>query len=127
MSDKSAAWKLGLRPGKTLLVQHAPAALDELLGAVPDGARVMKTGSGRFPIVLVFVADRAAMVRELERCKPRLETGGALWIAYLKGTSGKATDINRNSIHDYVGTIGLDTVAQIAIDDDWSALRLKVI
>ena len=30
-------------------------------------------------------------------------------------------------VRDYVATIGLDTVSQIAIDDDWSALRLKVV
>jgi len=30
-------------------------------------------------------------------------------------------------IRDHVATIGLDTVAQIAVDADWSALRLKMI
>jgi hypothetical protein len=67
------------------------------------------------------------MVKRLPLCKAKLESGGALWLAYAKGTSPKAADINRDSIHDYVGTVGLDTVAQIAIDADWSALRLKVV
>jgi hypothetical protein len=50
---------------------------------------------------------------------------GVLWIAYAKGTSKKASDINRDTIREYAASIGLDTVAQIAIDGDWSALRLK--
>ena len=48
-------------------------------------------------------------------------------IAYAKGTSAKAADINRDIIREHVATIGLDTVSQIAIDGDWSALRLKVV
>jgi hypothetical protein len=127
MSEKSVTQKLGLKPGKTLLVQHAPAAIDKMLGVVPDGAKVVETGAGRFPLVLVFAKDRAALIKVAARCKVKLEAGGALWVAYAKGTSSKATDINRDSIHEYVATIGLDTVAQIAIDDDWSALRLKAI
>ena len=47
-------------------------------------------------------------------------------ITYHKGTSKTKTDINRDSINTYAQTIGLVGVAMISIDDDWSALRLKV-
>ena len=127
MSEKPVAQKLGLKPGKTLFVSHAPAPVGDLLGDVPDGARVTGSGKGPFPLILLLAKNRAAMVKQLPLCKAKLEAGGALWIAYAKGTSDKATDINRDSIHDHVVTIGLDTVAQIAIDTDWSALRLKVV
>jgi hypothetical protein len=127
MSEKSVAQKLGLKQGKTLFVSHAPAGLGDMLGATPDGARVTETGKGPFPLILLFARDHAAMAKQLPLCKAKLESGGALWLAYAKGTSAKATDINRDSIRDYVVTIGFDTVAQIAIDADWSALRLKVV
>jgi hypothetical protein len=127
MSEKSVAQKLGLKPGRTLLVRHAPAPIGRILGAAPDGAEITETGAGRFPLVLVFAKDRSALIKELPGCKAKLEAGGALWIAYAKGTSSKATDINRDSIREYAITVGLDTVSQIAIDDDWSALRLKVV
>jgi hypothetical protein len=127
MSEKSVAQKLGLKPGRVLLVRHAPAPISRILGAVPDGAEITETGAGRFPLVLVFAKDRSALVKELPGCKAKLEAGGALWIAYAKGTSSRATDINRDSIREYAITMGLDTVSQIAIDDDWSALRLKVV
>jgi hypothetical protein len=127
MSEKSIAQKLGLKPGRILWVRHAPAPIGKILGAVPNGAEITEAGPGRFPLVLVFAKNRAAMVKELPGCKAKLEAGGSLWIAYAKGTSSKATDINRDSIREYVATIGLDTVSQIAIDNDWSALRLKVV
>ena len=127
MSEKSVAQKLGLKTGKTLFVSHAPAPVGNMLGAVPDGAQVTESGKGPFPLILAFAKDHAAMAKQLPPCKAKLEVGGALWLAYGKGGSSKATDINRDSIRDYVATIGLDTVAQIAIDSDWSALRLKVL
>jgi hypothetical protein len=127
MGEKSVAQKLGLKTGRTLLVRHAPAPIGKLLGAVPDGAKITEAGAGPFHLILVFAQDRAALIEELPGCKAKLETGGGLWVAYAKGTSAQATDINRDSIREHVATIGLDTVSQIAIDDDWSALRLKVI
>jgi hypothetical protein len=36
-------------------------------------------------------------------------------------------DINRDSIAAYAATIGLQAVAMISVDEDWSALRLKVV
>ena len=127
MSEKSVAQKLGLKAGQTLFVNQAPAEIGELLGAGSDGAGWTQTGEGPFPLILTFARNRAAMVKDLPACKAKLESGGALWIAYVKGTSAKAADINRDIIREYVATIGLDTVAQIAIDADWSALRLKVV
>ncbi len=127
MSEKSVAQKLGLKPGKKLLVKQQPDDVEALIGALPSGAELVIGGTKPSPLILVFAKDKAALVKALPVCKRQLEPGGALWVAYIKGTSDKKTDINRDSIREYVGNVGLDTVSQIAIDDDWSALRLKVV
>ena len=54
-----------------------------------------------------------------------LAPNGMIWVAYHKGTSPVKTDINRDSIWAYARTIGMDAVAQVSINDDWSAVRLK--
>ena len=59
------------------------------------------------------------------RLKKTLAPGGALWVTYHKGTSKIKTDINRDSINAYAGTLGMQAVAIISVDDDWAALRLK--
>ena len=48
-------------------------------------------------------------------------------VTYYKGTSRVKTDINRDTISAYTHSVGLEGVAMISIDDDWSALRLKPI
>ena len=59
--------------------------------------------------------------------KPSLKPQGLLWVTYPKGTSKMKVDVNRDIIREYSETIGLKTVAQIAIDETWSALRLKIV
>ena len=127
MSETTVAQKLGLKAGKTLLVRQQPDDFAALIGALPFGAELATTGNNPCALILMFAEDKAALAKGLPGCKRQLASGGALWVAYIKGTSTRKTDINRDSIREYVTTIGLDTVSQIAIDDDWSALRLKVV
>jgi hypothetical protein len=127
MGEKTVAQKLGLKAGKKLFIQQQPEEVAALIGALPLGAELVTEGTKPSALILMFARDKAALVKGLPACKRQLEPGGALWVAYIKGTSGKKTDINRDSIREFVGAIGLDTVSQIALDDDWSALRLKVV
>jgi len=46
-------------------------------------------------------------------------------VAYPKLSSSFASDLSRDTIRALAPLYGLDTIGQIAIDDDWSALRLK--
>jgi len=127
MSEKTVAQKLGLKASQKLLVKQPPEQVAALIGALPSGAELITTATKSCALILMFAGDKAALAKGLPACKRQLEPGGALWVAYLKGTSGKKTDINRDSIREFIATIGLDTVSQIALDRDWSALRLKVV
>jgi hypothetical protein len=54
-------------------------------------------------------------------------TGDAvLWIAYPKSTSKRyKCDFNRDTGWAVLGTLGFEPVRQVAIDEDWSALRFR--
>ena len=69
--------------------------------------------------------DTDQLEKFLPEALARLGEKGSLWIAYLKQTASKATDINRDSINAYAGENGVTGVAMISMDSDWSALRLK--
>ena len=127
MSEKTVAQKLSLKTGMTLLVRSPPDGVAASIGALPSGAELIFDTKKPCALILIFARDKAALAKGLRECKRQLTPGGALWVAYIKGTSALKTDINRDSIREYVATIGLDTVSQIAIDDDWSALRLKAV
>jgi hypothetical protein len=113
------AKKLMVRPGSRVAVIGAPPTIDLVLanGAVPSER-------GLADIVLVYTRDRAALDRALPKASARVAEGGALWVAYPKaGQLG--TDLNRDSLARVLQAAGLEPVAQIAVDDVWSALRFK--
>ncbi|HEY4673895.1 MAG TPA: hypothetical protein VIH03_06995 [Nitrososphaerales archaeon] len=55
-----------------------------------------------------------------------LNQNGVLWVTYRKGSSKIKSDINRDSIYEYALSVGLQGVAMIVVDENWSALRMKV-
>jgi hypothetical protein len=56
----------------------------------------------------------------------RLEGDALVWFAYPKGTSKKfRCEFNRDTGWAALGELGLEPVRQVAIDEDWSALRFR--
>jgi hypothetical protein len=54
------------------------------------------------------------------------EGDAVLWFAYPKGTSKRYTcDFNRDTGWSVIRDAGFDSVRQVAIDADWSALRFR--
>ena len=88
-------------------------------------AAIVQEGDGPFDAILMFCMHRKDLEHYLALAKDKLGEKGSLWIAYLKQTASKATDINRDSINDYAKENGITAVAMISIDGDWSGLRLK--
>ncbi|MGA2066243.1 MAG: hypothetical protein ABSG86_14805 [Thermoguttaceae bacterium] len=127
MSDKSVAEKLLIRPGQKILLVNQPKGYRAVLGAIPKGVTLLKEAAEAADLIQVFVGSRKDLEAQLPRLKPLLAPKGLLWVTYPKGTSKRKSDINRDSIAAYAGTIGLQAVAMISVDDDLSALRLKVV
>jgi hypothetical protein len=127
MSDKSIAQKLMLKEGRKVLIVNAPKGYAATLGALPLGVAVSNKPAGPADVIQVFVANRKELEAQLGKLKSLLTPGGMLWVTYYKGTAKTKTDINRDSINAYAQTMGLQGVAMISIDDDWSALRLKAV
>lgn len=120
MSDKPLAERLQVKAGRTLAVVGADADLD---GSV--GARDVRCEVAGADVILLFVASRADLEAQLPVVLAESPPNAILWLAYPKLASSLAGDLSRDVIHQLAPSHGLDTVAQIAIDADWSALRLK--
>ena len=127
MSDKSIAQKLFIKPGNKFLLINPPAGYLDQLGALPERTVLLSDSSCLVEVIQVFVANRMELVAQLPRLKELIALKGMIWVTYYKGSSKVKTDINRDTINTYAHSIGLEGVAMISIDDDWSALRLKLI
>ena len=116
---KSIADKLLIKPGMTVFVW--PSARRGLVGALPDGVRVVD-GIEAATTTVLFVDDAATASAAFEAHREHLSQPAFLWICYPKG--GRA-DINRDSLWPMLTPYGLRPITQIAIDDVWSALRFR--
>ncbi len=125
--DKSVAQKLQIKAGRKVLFVSPPGGYLASLGELPAGVTLLEEPSEPSDIIQVFVKDRPELEAQLPVLKSALAPNGMLWVTYYKGTSKTKTDINRDTINAYAHTLGLEGVAMISIDEDWSALRLKVI
>jgi hypothetical protein len=119
-SGKPLVERLQVKGARRLAVLHAPDGLAPLFGANDRLAPATEA-----EVVVAFAATRGEMEMRLAELKNSTRPRAILWLAYPKTTSPRAGDISRDLIHDYALTVGLDAVAQIAIDTDYSALRFK--
>jgi len=122
MNEKTVADKMFLRTAKSMLVLNGQVN-PNVAAQMP--AEIVKEGGGPFDVILMFCMHRKDLEHYFDIAKRKLGEKGSLWIAYLKQTASKATDINRDSINAYAKENGITGVAMISIDGDWSALRLK--
>src|SRR5262249_36976726 len=118
--------KLQMKSGRTVLFVNKPAGYDKLMGKLPKDVMVAD-GSEKADVIQLFVESRSRLESDLPKVKRRLNAGGMSWMTYPKLTSQKKADINRDTIAEFAAGIGLEGVAICAIDEDWSALRLKVV
>jgi len=75
---------------------------------------------------LSFVQKQAELERLVQDLAPRMEGDASFWFAYPKKSSKKyQSEITRDSGWQILGDHGYEPVRQIAIDEDWSALRFR--
>lgn len=119
MAAKSVAAKLLVKPDTTYWTSHPER--DKLLEPLPDGARRSRS-LGTATVAVLFVDGEADARARLARHDADLLKPDVLWIAYPKANRA---DINRDSLWPIVADYGLRPVGQVAVDDEWSALRFR--
>ena len=123
MPDKNITEKMFVKNARTLDVLNDGGEHAALLAQLPAERRV--NDGERADWLLLFARSRAELEQHLPVAQARLAPGGALWVAYRKGGVKAGSDIHRDDLRAFAQTVGLDSVAMVAIDSEWSALRLK--
>ena len=121
MADKTIADKLYLKTAKSLAVFNGDVHPGVIAQLPPD----MLTEQDEADVVLLFALNQVDLDQWWTQAMVRLGEKGSLWIAFLKQSAPKATDLNKDVIFDYAKERGVTGVALISVDADWSAVRLK--
>lgn len=119
--------KLNLKGASTIVVIDSPESFERELGTLEkvDVRRAFDDGEGA-DFVLVFATRQADVNRMADLVASSTEGDAVVWFAYPKGSSRRYTcDFNRDTGWSRLGEHGFEPVRQVAIDDDWSALRFR--
>jgi hypothetical protein len=119
--------KLNLTTQKQIVVYNVPDSFSGELHKLKD---VEVERDPRKPRAVQFALAFAVTQAELDRYSKLLAPAAAgdaiLWFGYPKGTSKRyKCEFNRDSGWHVMTDAGFETVRQVAIDEDWSALRFR--
>ncbi len=82
--------------------------------------------AGEIEFTLGFVIDQVAIENFIHSIQPKIVADPIVWIAYPKASSKKyRCAFNRDTGFGILGEYGFEGVRQVAIDEDWSALRFR--
>jgi len=119
--------KLNLKDQRTISVLNSPDSFKAELASLGGVTVINALDADAAPEFVLAFVTRQAEVDELSRAIARKTKGDAIvWFAYPKGTSRKYTcEFNRDTGWGVLKKLGFDTVRQVAIDEDWTALRFR--
>lgn len=119
--------KLQLKDQTEILVLGAPESFESDLSELA-GVRIVRDPETVETIgfALAFVMTQEQVEAAAGSILQKAPGDAVLWFAYPKGTSKKyKSAITRDSGWQSLGRAGLEPVRQVAIDQDWSALRFR--
>lgn len=120
--------KLNLKEQKEILVLNAPDSFKSEIRTLGKDIKVFESinSISKIEFGIVFVTKQVEIDESIKKISPKISGDAILWYCYPKASSKKyQCDFNRDKGWYSIGEAGLEPVRQVAIDEDWSALRFR--
>jgi hypothetical protein len=118
--------KLGIKPGGTIALIHAPPNYRKLLGAAARTVTFSEGATHEAAFVHLFVTRRSDLVQNLQQLRRKLSATGTVWVSWPKKSAGVDTDVTEDVIRAVALPLGFVDVKVCAVDTIWSGLKLMI-
>ncbi|MCS7005695.1 MAG: hypothetical protein NZM38_10285 [Cytophagales bacterium] len=122
--------KLHYKDHKEIVVWNAPASFEENIKSIADKSVVKRdvAENDKIEFFIGFVTQQSQVNEVTNRFASKLVGDAVFWLCYPKKTSQRyICEFNRDKGWDVLGKYDLEGVRQVAIDEDWVALRFRKI
>lgn len=120
--------KLNFKSEKEVLVLQAPKSLEENMQNMSD-ITTFQTDIEKAETIcfaIVFVTKQQEIEKAIRQIATKIQGDAIIWFCYPKMSSKKYTcEFNRDNGWAVMGDFDFEPVRQVAIDEDWSALRFR--
>ncbi len=119
---------LNYKDQEIVFVINSPKSFEKNLQSIADNCEIRNhlSKDDRIEFAIAFVTKQQELNDTVSSLAPKLQGDAVFWICYPKGTSRKyKCDFNRDQGWTILGQYGFEGVRQVAIDEDWSALRFR--
>jgi hypothetical protein len=119
--------KLNLKEQKEIVILNAPQSFEPELVAL-EGITIRRRLEDieAIDFSLAFVIKQQELDEISSSVAAKARRDAVIWFAYPKGSSKKyKCEFNRDTGWHSLGAAGFEPVRQVAIDEDWSALRFR--
>lgn len=120
--------KLNFKDQKALVILNLPQNLQHHAESMKQFATVNQDVENDYEIqfALIFASTQQNLDEAIHAIAPKLIGDSIFWVAYPKGSSKNyKCEFNRDTGWQVMGSYGMEGVRQVAIDEDWSALRFR--
>jgi hypothetical protein len=125
-SGTPLAKKLGIKPGRSILLVQAPREYKAWIHPIPEDVRFHDRLRADTDIVHVFSRDRAELGKLLKGYRAKLPPGGTVWVSWPKKSAKVETDITEDTIRTLALPLGFVDVKVCAVSEVWSGLKLVI-
>ena len=123
---KTIFQKLQFKGQNPILIFHHPKEFNQHLINLTDIKIDTDLVDQQYNFVLIFVMEEPQIETAIAQIHSHLNEDATLWFAYPKQSSKKyQVKISRDFGWKSLGNFDYEVVSQIAIDEDWSALRFR--
>lgn len=119
--------KLQVKPGNVIKVVNAPEKAGAIFGDIPSDIVIKYNEEAVFNVLIAFTINKDQLDKQIKNNLKYIDAKTIIWIFYPKKTSNIKSDLDLMKSWKELDVFGLTPCASAAVNETWTALRLKLI
>jgi len=119
--------KLQIKANFKVKIENAPEKAAGIFGDIPADVAFTYGETMTMDALIIFTTSKMELNNQIQKNLPLIHSKTIFWVFYPKKSSKISSDLDLMRSWDELGNFGLSPCASAAVNETWTALRLKLI